>query len=557
MSNINIPANHPYHTYVEQQGIENLSPISFIQFHRFKHSQKNFASQEYRRLISIIMQQHPKKGRRLMEELNAHKQVIAQHWEDTLEQEKQLTHASAVKDQGRVQSLAAVKAVTGDSLRVFGSPAFEDPENNPFFVQAREPSSIDYSTSAETEIEDEVVKQSGLRSGKRGRMPSGVSWTMRAGGNDDSGSPGQLMQASTSDPPTPDPGFPDPTLNLDHFTTLNQPVKWTVEGVDLVQKFQKFRAENLHDFSLARDGIADLSVSSKFRKSLGPDIGKAASRLSQVGDLQATWPTLTNILDRVFAKHHYDDVADAITNENMKDPVARYIIAHYFTFHDQVPTHINERQGFADLTWPFIRGAMTMAGVETQYLEVLIAGVLERKNLDKDDLTEAKQAGQYADGIAFWEDNQIFLSEASTIHSPKAEKLRQDEFKLARALRDSWISQLRSTCKHSVPLSGMAVFGSSTFKDETKLWRLDFGGVFRLVHFNSFFVPLKKGEFGKKAKVSILRCLELALRVKAEVDARENDADPVDHEMRELLEEAVPAIQSTSATPVKSRKRKS
>ncbi|KAG0371181.1 hypothetical protein BGZ54_009540 [Gamsiella multidivaricata] len=135
---------------------------------------------------------------------------------------------------------------------------------------------------------------------------------------------------------------------------------------------------------------------------------------------------------------------------------------------------------------------MTMTGVETQYLEVLIAGVLERKNLEKDGLTEAKQAGQYADGVAFWEDSQIFLSEASTIDSPRAEKLRQGEFKLARAMRDSWVSQ--------------------------------------------------KGQFGKKAKVSILRCLELAMRVKAEVDAREEDADPVDHEMRELLEKAVPAI---------------
>ncbi|KAI7823611.1 hypothetical protein BC939DRAFT_503177 [Gamsiella multidivaricata] len=202
-------------------------------------------------------------------------------------------------------------------------------------------------------------------------------------------------------------------------------------------------------------------------------------------------------------------------DESMKDPVARYIMsvisyAHYFTFHDHVPTHINERQGFADLMWPFIRGAMTMTGVETQYLEVLIAGVLERKNLEKDGLTEAKQAGQYADGVAFWEDSQIFLSEASTIDSPRAEKLRQGEFKLARAMRDSWVSQVRATCKHSVPLSGVAVFGSSTFKDETKLWRLDFRG--------------------------------LAMRVKAEVDAREEDADPVDHEMRELLEKAVPAI---------------
>lgn len=123
-------------------------------------------------------------------------------------------------------------------------------------------------------------------------------------------------------------------------------------------------------------------------------------------------------------------------------------------------------------------------------------------------------------------------------------------------MRDSRVSQVRATCKHSVPLNGIAVFGSSTFKDETKLWRLDFRGVFRLVHFDSFFIPLKKSEFGNRAKLYILRCLELAMRVKAEVGTRGKDAAPVDHEMRELLEEAVSAIQSTSSIPTKNRKRR-
>jgi hypothetical protein len=48
----------------------------------------------------------------------------------------------------------------------------------------------------------------------------------------------------------------------------------------------------------------------------------------------------------------------------------------------------------------------------------------------------------------------------------------------------------------------------------------------------------------------------LAMRVKAEVGTRGKDAAPVDHEMRELLEEAVSAIQSTSSIPTKNRKRR-
>jgi hypothetical protein len=97
--------------------------------------------------------------------------------------------------------------------------------------------------------------------------------------------------------------------------------------MNLVQKFREFRAENLCDFSLARDGVADLSVGSKFRKNLAPDVGRTATKLGLVGELHANWPTLTGILSRVFAKNHYDDVAEAITDESMKDPVARYIMS--------------------------------------------------------------------------------------------------------------------------------------------------------------------------------------------------------------------------------------
>ncbi|KAG0286605.1 hypothetical protein BGZ98_005011, partial [Dissophora globulifera] len=78
---------------------------------------------------------------------------------------------------------------------------------------------------------------------------------------------------------------------------------------------------------------------------------------------------------------------------------------------------------------------------------------------------------------------QLYLSEASTIHNPKADKRVRDEFKLARAMRDSWVSQVRSSCRETVPRRGIAVFGSTSSKDETKLWRLNFIGVFRLIQY--------------------------------------------------------------------------
>ena len=108
---------------------------------------------------------------------------------------------------------------------------------------------------------------------------------------------------------------------------LNQEVEWIVEEEDLIQKFREFRAQNLQDFSLARDGIADMTINSKFRRSLAPNVGRAASRVDPVSNLHEHWPSLTDVLERVFAKSHYDSANDAIAEESMKDPVARYIMS--------------------------------------------------------------------------------------------------------------------------------------------------------------------------------------------------------------------------------------
>ncbi|KAF9177515.1 hypothetical protein BGZ50_008685 [Haplosporangium sp. Z 11] len=119
MSKISIPADYPYREYLQKQGVDKLSPISFFQFHQFTYKQKDFAGQEYRKLIALVMQQDTIKGGVLLSMFKSQKQSIAQYWRDTQEREKQVSHASAVKDEGRIQSLASVKAVTRDTLRVF------------------------------------------------------------------------------------------------------------------------------------------------------------------------------------------------------------------------------------------------------------------------------------------------------------------------------------------------------------------------------------------------------------------------------------------------------
>ncbi|KAF9349845.1 hypothetical protein BGX34_001565 [Mortierella sp. NVP85] len=137
---------------------------------------------------------------------------------------------------------------------------------------------------------------------------------------------GNSKASTRSEKPVQEPEFPDPTANLEKFVALNQEVEWIVQGEDLVQKFREFRAQNLQDFSLARDGTADVTIHSKFRKSLAPNVGRAANRVDPISNLHKRWPTLKDVLERVFAKSHYDGVDRAIAKENLADPVVRYVI---------------------------------------------------------------------------------------------------------------------------------------------------------------------------------------------------------------------------------------
>ncbi|KAI8605431.1 hypothetical protein EDD21DRAFT_363541, partial [Dissophora ornata] len=239
---------------------------------------------------------------------------------------------------------------------------------------------------------------------------------------------------------------------------LNQDITWECNGVDMVKKFAEFQLTNSKNYSFALDGIADLSPGSSFETTL-PSYFQPEIYLSEITpiDVYNKWPNLSAIFGRVFAATSYDDIVAAVMKEDWRDPIAFYLISivvsysHYFVFRDDLPTDLNEREAFVGFSWAFIRGALTMTKIETRFLEVQITGVEERKNQDKDLRFEKKQAGELADGIGFHGSSQIYLAEASTLNKPRAGKLQEDEFKLVRAMRDSWISQIRATCRESIP----------------------------------------------------------------------------------------------------------
>jgi len=119
--------------------------------------------------------------------------------------------------------------------------------------------------------------------------------------------------------------FPDPTLRLEHFATLGQAIVWNVDGTDMVQKFHGFRTENQGPFSLARDGIADLTHDSLFCQTLDPTVLSTVRRAEPAPNIYERWPTLGPICNRVFASNNYDEVALAVRSENMRDPIAAYL----------------------------------------------------------------------------------------------------------------------------------------------------------------------------------------------------------------------------------------
>ncbi|KAG9319311.1 hypothetical protein KVV02_000727 [Mortierella alpina] len=222
--------------------------------------------------------------------------------------------------------------------------------------------------------------------------------------------------------------------SLVHFKMLNQDTEWVYGDMDMAKEFHEFRSRNCQSFSFARDWIADLTPGSHFEQALPSHI-KPVANLVELSNLNVNerWPTLAAVFGRVFTSNSYDEVRLAIYNEDLTDPVVFYLISivvsysHYFAFHSELPQDLNEREAFIGFAWSFIRGALTLTSIETRSLEVLITGVEERKNQNLDLRLDVKQTGQFADGVGFSGSNQIYLAEASTLHQPKAEKLKEDE----------------------------------------------------------------------------------------------------------------------------------
>ncbi|KAG0044843.1 hypothetical protein BGZ89_005908, partial [Linnemannia elongata] len=311
------------------------------------------------------------------------------------------------------------------------------------------------------------------------------------------------------------------------FALLNQMDVWKVDDIDLLSKFNDFKYQQAHSrFSLALDGIADVTPGSAFSRTLSVEERSLASLVS-LNSIDENWQCLSPILSRVCGQRSsFDEVVKALRQEDIEEPVVDYLRAityhysHYLEYLDEVPRTINEREGFGDLTWPFIRGALKLVKIPSRCFEIPVIGTKERRNTGRDLSVETEEQAPMADGVALFEDHQIYLAEASTIYEAKLEKEAKDKFKLVRCMKDSWNSQIKSISREAVPPSGLTVFGSTSFGDETKFYAMDFAGTYRLKQVGRMLVPLRKSHFASRMETCVRCSLRFALELKDEIKRR-------------------------------------
>ncbi|KAG0216839.1 hypothetical protein BGX31_000451 [Mortierella sp. GBA43] len=378
------------------------------------------------------------------------------------------------------------------------------------------------------------------------------------------------MTQSSSAMPNPFLSESDAWQDFAYFTAFGQKPTWTCgtdgpSAVDYLPLFKEYQAAKKE--SLALDMIADVSTNGSdpgtftewIKKSHGyPGLKSARFRAPISRSIQDIWPTFDTVMERVFAAGivSYDDVCHSIAKEpDQLDPIVKYCTAvvssymHHFTFGNAVSRDVNEREAFVDCTWCFIRGALTIAKIPSRMLEVQIDGNKDRKEETKNGARQSTP--RKADGVGLFNSNQIYVAEAARVYGAALDKKSDDAWKVKRAMRDSWVSQLRRICETERPTSPLMVFGSTSHLHTTKFYVMDFVGCFRVSLLSSMAVPLESGDFARKMKACILTCLNFAITLMDEMNNRKKTTLIQSEEEREELLELAASIPMTSMTPTK------
>ncbi|KAG0335350.1 hypothetical protein BG000_007560 [Podila horticola] len=517
-----------------EQNVDCCDPLEFFKVCEFVATESRMASDQW--FSAIARLEKAKRGndaQKMRTKWDMSKDARSQYWISKVEQEKRAKKMTTFRE--------TLEDVVFEEKTVIAKSQAEE-------IKAH------YSSVAERRDQ-----------GKTSTIPSSQSSTTTATPESETSSFLAVDQIESLTPGTrpldDNPFMPEPDQAI--FAVLKQAISWTRRGVDFLDLFFRYQEQDNSTYSVSRDHIADISSDSAFVKFLPSNIRMLAmDDTFPSKEIDDQWPEFRSICERIFKPDDsYEDVCQALRKEDSGDPIVAYMLgiiysySHYFQFHNSVPSDINEREGFGSFTWTFIRGALTLAGIESRQFEIPITAVDIRKNSSRDLLVEQKHQAHNADGVGLVGSAQIYLAEAAKISNAAAEKKLSDMFKLKRDMRDSWVAQMRFICREASPPSRLTVFGSVSFEDESKFYAMDFSGVFRLHQINSMIIPLEKARFARGMKACMTSCLEFVLHLQAETDRRK-DVQELSYKEKVQLEAACNSIPITHTTPEKAPKKR-
>ncbi|KAG0289939.1 hypothetical protein BGZ96_006569 [Linnemannia gamsii] len=314
---------------------------------------------------------------------------------------------------------------------------------------------------------------------------------------------------------------PNPALSIaDHFALLNQRTHWT----NILPRFQEYRQEQNWTLDLSPDGIMDLTLGSRFAATLNDH--DLLTILEDQPISTEEFKELTELDELLGEDCSFEVISEQIFNTPLNTPVRRFLygVVHaysrYFPKKTAIPA-LEEKQGMFAILCPFIQGALDVYHIESFMSEIAITASGERKNADKD-YGERMEKSRRADMIAVdSEDNQIFLSECSSIYEKDKRKFAEDRWKLGRALKDSWDSTVRKVVQSYHPHQDLATFGIQFFSHRLVFYKMDFRGEYRLWQVDSCDIPLQMNTgFEKKFRASCRKSLSFAHMVAEEIRVR-------------------------------------
>jgi len=157
------------------------------------------------------------------------------------------------------------------------------------------------------------------------------------------------------------------------------------------------------------------------------------------------------------------------------------------------------------------------------------------------------------------EDEKDTLREPSTmisettcqIYGATMDKKEDDALKTKRAIRDSWVLQMRQVCETSKPTTPLMVFGSTSHQSNTRFYVMDIVGCIRVSSIATMVIPVDGGDFADRMRACMTTCLKFALAISTEIENRKKATFITKEDEKETLRELSHMIPETSVSPIK------